>query len=49
MAYRNYYRVVLSNDFLGVSKEISAPTRYDLMPRLKIKKNLGRKSKKRDC
>lgn len=30
MAYRNYYRVVLSNEFLGLSKEISAPTRSEL-------------------
>ena len=30
MAYRNYYRVVLSNDYLGVSKEISASTRNEL-------------------
>lgn len=30
MSNRNFYRVVLSNDFLGVSKEISAPNRYEL-------------------
>ena len=30
MSYINYYRVVISNDFLGVSKEISAPNRYEL-------------------
>ena len=30
MANRNNYRVVLTNDFLGVSKELSAPTRYEL-------------------
>lgn len=30
MANRNFYRVVLTNDFLGVSKEISAPNRYEL-------------------
>ena len=29
MANRNFYRCVLSNDFLGVSKEISAPNRYE--------------------
>ena len=37
MANRNYYRVVLSNDFLGLSKEISAPNRYELD--IKVKKN----------
>lgn len=30
MANRNYYRIVLSNEFLGLSKEISAPTRSEL-------------------
>lgn len=30
MAYRNFYRVIISNDFLGLSKEISAPSRYEL-------------------
>ena len=30
MANRNYYRVVLSNDYLGLTKEISAPTRNEL-------------------
>ena len=50
MAYRNYYRVVLSNEGVGVSKEISAPTRYELDAKVENqKKNFGRKSKKRDC
>ena len=30
MAYRNYYRCVIYNEYLGISKEISAPTRYEL-------------------
>ncbi len=40
MANRNYYRVVLSNDFLGVSKEISAPTRYELDRKLVNQKRI---------
>ncbi len=40
MAYRNYYRVVLSNDFLGVSKEISAPTRYELDAKVENQKRI---------
>lgn len=34
MAYRNSYRVELSNDFLGLTKEISAPTRAELNSRI---------------
>lgn len=30
MANRNFYRVILSNDYLGVSKELSAPSRQEL-------------------
>lgn len=30
MANKNNYRVVLTNDFLGASKELSAQTRYEL-------------------
>lgn len=30
MSNRNFYRVVISNDFLGISKEISASSRYEL-------------------
>ena len=40
MAYRNYYRVVLSNEFLGVSKEISAPTRYELDAKVENQKRI---------
>ena len=40
MANRNYYRVVLSNDFLGVSKEISAPTRYELDRKVENQKRI---------
>lgn len=38
MAYRNFYRVVLSNEFLGISKEISAPKKYELNAKLTIHK-----------
>lgn len=40
MAYRNYYRVIVSNDFLGVSKEISAPTRYELDRKVENQKRI---------
>ena len=40
MSYRNYYRVVLSNEFLGVSKEISAPTRYELDAKVENQKRI---------
>ena len=40
MAYRNYYRVVLSNEYLGVSKEISAPTRYELDAKVENQKRI---------
>ena len=30
MSNRNFYRVVISSDFLGISKEISASSRYEL-------------------
>lgn len=41
------YRVVLSNDLLGVSKEISAPTRYELDAKVENQKRIW-KSKKRN-
>lgn len=40
MANRNYFRVILSNDFLGVSKEISAPTRYELDRKVENQKRI---------
>lgn len=40
MANRNYYRIVLSNDFLGISKEISAPTRYELNRKVENQKRI---------
>lgn len=40
MANRNYFRVLLSNDFLGVSKEISAPTRYELDRKVENQKRI---------
>ena len=48
MAYRNYYRVVLSNDFLGVSKEISAPTRYELDAKVENQKRIWDERVKRE-
>ena len=30
MANKNFYRIILSNDFLVISKEISASSRYEL-------------------
>ena len=41
MAYRNFYRVVVSNEFLGVSKEISAPTRYELDTKVENQKRIS--------
>ena len=40
MANRNFYRCVLSNDFLGVSKEISAPTRYEFDRKVENQKRI---------
>ena len=40
MSNRNFYRVVLSNDFLGVSKEISASNRYELDRRVENQKRI---------
>ena len=40
MPNKNYYRVVLSNDFLGLSKEISAPTRYELDRKVENQKRI---------
>lgn len=40
MSYINYYRVVISNDFLGVSKEISAPNRYELERKVENQKRI---------
>lgn len=40
MGSRNYYRVILSNDFLGLSKEISAPTRYELDRKVENQKRI---------
>ena len=40
MANRNYYRCILSNDFLGVSKEISAPTRYEFDRKVENQKRI---------
>lgn len=40
MSNRNYYRVILSNDFLGVSKEISAPNRYELDRKIENQKRI---------
>lgn len=54
MAYRNYYRVVLSNEYLGLSKEISAPTRSELNTKIanqeriwneKIQREINRQNK----
>lgn len=40
MANRNFYRVTLSNDFLGISKEISAPNRYELNRKIENQKRI---------
>ena len=40
MANRNFYRCVLSNDFLGVSKEISAPNRYEFDRKVENQKRI---------
>ena len=49
MTNRNYYRVILSNDFLGLSKEISAPTRYELDAKVENQKRIWDERIKRDC
>ncbi len=48
MAYRNYYRVVISNDFLGISKEISAPTRRELESKIENQKRIWDERVKRE-
>lgn len=40
MSNRNFYRVVISNNFLGISKEISAPNRYELDRRVENQKRI---------
>lgn len=40
MSNRNLYRVIISNDFLGISKEISAPDRYELDRRVENQKRI---------
>lgn len=40
MANRNNYRVVLTNDFLGASKELSAPTMYELNKKIENQKRI---------
>lgn len=40
MAYRNFYRVIISNDYLGISKEISAPNRYELERKIENQKRI---------
>ena len=40
MSNRNFYRVVLSNEFLGISKEISAPSRYELERKVENQKRI---------
>lgn len=40
MANRNFYRCVLSNEFLGVSKEISAPNRYEFDRKIENQKRI---------
>lgn len=48
MANRNYYRVVISNDFLGINKEISAPTRYELDTKIANQKRIWNERVKRE-
>ena len=47
MSY-NYYRAVLTNDYLGISKEISAPTRYELERRLENQNRIWEEKAKRE-
>ena len=48
MSYRNSYRVVISNEFLGVSKEISAPDRYELDRKVENQKRIWQEKVKRE-
>ncbi len=48
MANRNYYRVVISNEFLGISKEISAPTKRELDARVQNQKRIWDEKVKRE-
>ena len=48
MAYKNYYRVVISNEFLGISKAISAPTRYELDAKIENQKRIWDERVKRE-
>ena len=48
MANRNYFRVILSNEFLGISKEISAPNRYELERRIENQKRIWNEKVERE-
>lgn len=48
MSYRNSYRVVISNEFLGVSKEISAPDRYELDRKVENQKRIWQEKVKHE-
>ena len=47
MAY-NDYRVIISNEFLGISKEISAPSRYELYVKVENQKRIWDERVKRE-
>lgn len=48
MSYRNFFRVVLTNEFLGVSKEISAPTRYELERKIENQERIWQEKVERE-
>ena len=48
MSNRNSYRVVISNDFLGVSKEISASSRYELDRKIENQRRIWEEKAKRE-
>lgn len=48
MSNRNLYRIVLTNDFLGVSKEISAPNRYELNRKVENQKRIWQEKVNRE-
>ena len=48
MSYNNYYRTIVSNEFLGISKELSAPSRYELDVKVENQKRIWDERVKRE-
>ncbi len=48
MSNRNFYRIVLTNEFLGTSKEISAPTSFELEIKVENQKRIWNERMQRE-